>query len=101
MKGSPKHYYMAAALITYVRPEGENEVSSPKQRHLNIVMELPRKAITSSGITNANRAAIERFTREANLPGDAVRDFVFLNFSYLGNMAPDDFYDLKPGNLPT
>lgn len=98
-KTTPLHYYMASALVTFVRHEGEG-VEVPKQRHLNALIEVPRKAITSSSLNNARVAMFDRIRSEAGVEEKDLRDICFLSFSYLGNMKPADFYDLGAPNRP-
>jgi len=99
-KTNPQHYYMVAAVLTYVRKEvsqgGVPVTGVPKQRNMNIVLELPRKAITHFVINNARQAMLQRLAEESSVISEEVRDIVFLNFSYLGLMKPEDFYDTPP-----
>ena len=88
-KTNPQHYYIAAAMITYVRDD------QPRQRHMNVVMELPRKLITSSALNNARSAMLQRLADEVGDSFGGAKDLVFLSFSYLGHAKPDEFYDLK------
>lgn len=98
LRTNPQHYYIATALLTYTRPQGEED-QIMKQRHMNVVLELPRKVITASTLDNARVAVLQRLMDENQVPSDQVHDVVFLGFSYLGNIRPDDFYDLKaPSN---
>lgn len=94
-KSSPQHFYMAVVMLTYVRPLDDTSSADMtlKQRHMNLVLELPRKAITYSTINNARMAALQRLADENQVTSDQVRDVVFLGFSYLGNIRPGDFYD--------
>lgn len=96
-KSAPQHYYMAAVLLTYARPLDDTTPNNMalKQRHMNVVLELPRKAITSATINNARMAVLQRLMDENQVTADQVRDVVFLGFSYLGNLRPGDFYDLQ------
>jgi len=107
-KTSPKHFYMVAAMVTYIRNEttqvtsdilsGDEQVvtkEAPKQRRVNIIMEMTRKAITESSINNARMAIFQRLAEESNISADEIKDFVFLGISHLGHMAPEDFYDMS------
>lgn len=94
LKSAPQHFYMAAVLLTYTRPQLEDG-QVMKQRHMNIVLELPRKAITASALNNARMAVLQRLMEESQVSADQVHDVVFLGFSYLGNLRPSDFYDLQ------
>jgi hypothetical protein len=94
-KTSPQHYYVVAALLTFIR-EGK-----PRQRHMNVVLELHRKAITASVLDNARSAFLQRLADETQVSGTDVNDITFLSFSYLGTMRPEDFYDTQKSTSAT
>lgn len=96
-----KHYYMIAALLTYVRQDGDaNEILAgkdpfqPKQRHMNIVLEQARKGITASALNNARLALQQRLADEVGETFRGVRDITFLSFNYFGHMKPEEFHDM-------
>jgi hypothetical protein len=81
-----KIFFTVACLITYLREE------APKQRHLNILLELEDPNITSKVMQNVHRAALERLKKENDVPPEQVRDFVILGISLLGQMTPEEFH---------
>jgi hypothetical protein len=83
------HYYLATALITYVRDPD----SPPKQRHMNIVMQTPDKHITSGTIDQARAVLLQRMIQETQITAENLKDLVFLGFSYLGHMSSKEFHD--------
>jgi len=93
-KTAPHHYYMVTTLVTYTR-EG-----TPKQRHMNLVLEQPKKPISMSIIDNARQGVLHRMRVEAGISPEDITMIVFLSFSYLGVMLPKDFYDMEPEQQP-
>ena len=96
-KSPPKHFFMIAALLTYERQELENGKAfgkpTPKQRHMNTIMELPRRAVTAADLNQARLAMFQRLADETGEPFRGVKDIVFLNFAYLGHMSPEEFHN--------
>jgi hypothetical protein len=101
METNPKHFYMAAAMLTYARVDvlaGKDEIGEERhktqQRHMNIVLEQPRKSVSAGTLNNARIALQQRLADEIGGSFRGVRDIVFLSFSYLGHMKPADFHDM-------
>lgn len=86
---NPQHYYMATVLIIYERD------GAPKQKHMNMVIQVPRKLLTTSSLNNVRMTALQRLAEETGVTAEDVRDLIFLGFTYLGNAKPADFYDME------
>lgn len=84
---SPKFFFSVAGLLTYVKEE------LPKQRHLNILLELDAPQLTKASLNNVYRAALQRLKAENDVDAEHVKDFVILNVSLLGHMLPTEFHD--------
>lgn len=79
-------YFMVAILAIYERGE------IVKQRHLNVMIELPSPQITKANLSDIQRSAIARLHAENNVEVSAVRDIVILNISMLGVMPAEAFH---------
>lgn len=102
MSKTRNHYYMVTALVTYVRRSDEVEI--PKQKHMNAVLGMEDKKITSMVVNNAKQNILQRMIIEGDVQPDAIKDIVFLGWSYLGFMTDQEFHDIpeeKPIKLKT
>lgn len=85
MSSRRNHYYMATALVGFIR-DGQ-----PKQRYMNIVMQSANRQINAAAINDARLALITRLNQEIEIQVSDIKDFVFLSFSYLGHMSEKEF----------
>lgn len=96
VQDSPRHYYMATILATYVREdktEGGSPINpGPRSRYLNLVLELNRKQVTAKDLRHAELGAQQRIADELGESFKELREVVFIGFSYLGHMKPAEFY---------
>ncbi len=86
MSKNPQHYFMVTALLTYTREDAQ------KQRHMNSLLQLPAKKITSTALNNVNRALLQRLWDESQVPVENVLDVAMLGISYLGHMTEQEFH---------
>lgn len=82
----PMFFFSVAGLAIYMREEAQ------KQRHMNILLELPQPQINKAVLNNVYHSALERLKAELDVDAEAVKDFVIMNISLLGHMAPEDFH---------
>lgn len=85
MAATRLHTYLATALVGYVR-EGAN-----KQRHLNQIVAVEERRIDLRTLEAAKHELIQRVITETGLSLDDIKDFIYLNFSYLGHMTEREF----------
>lgn len=85
MSKNPHHYFMVTALLTYTREDAQ------KQRHMNSLLQLPTKKVTSTVLNNINRALLQRLWDESQVPVENVLDVAMLGISYLGHMTEQEF----------
>ena len=94
MSSRRSHYYMATALIGFIRDD------QPKQRYMNIVMQSTDRSITAASINDARLALITRLHTEIQIQVEDIKDFVFLGFSYLGHMSEREFQGEAASRMP-
>lgn len=84
----PKHYHLFTAIIVHTVDGAD------KQRYINILMELPNKAISQSALDSARLAAVQQLLDRGIVTDPASVDHIaILGVSYLGIMKPADFHD--------
>lgn len=87
------HYFMAAALVTYLRD------GVPKQRHMNFVLSHDEKIITMETLNQGRMAASVRLQEELQIAHDQMTDFIYISVFYLGHMNEREFLGQIP--VPT
>lgn len=92
------HYYMATTQLFYERDseimvdDGSVEKTSVmKTRTMNIVLSNTKKAVDYNLINQGRIATLQRAADEMQVGPELIRDFVYLNISYLGFMSPEVF----------
>lgn len=78
-------YFMAAVLAIYEK-EG-----AQKQRHMNILLNLPSPHINKDALANIQRGAMARLTAENGVEAADVKDVIILSTSLLGAMTQEEF----------
>lgn len=82
----PMFFFMIAAQVSFIKD------NAPRQRYMNIMLELGDPAITKQVLNHAHHTALSRMHNESEVPAEDVKDVVFLNISLLGHMTPTEFH---------
>lgn len=85
MAATRLHTYLATALVGYVREDAN------KQRHLNQIVAVEERRIDLRTLEAAKQELIQRVITETGISLDDIKDFIYLNFSYLGHMTEREF----------
>ena len=79
------HHFLGAASIGYVR-EGAN-----KSRTMNGVIAAPDLRLNLETLEQAKGIILQRLIQESGIEASDIKDFVWLNISYLGHMSEREF----------
>lgn len=83
---NPNPYFFIVAVLAIYEKEG-----APKQRHLNVILELPIPVITKKDLGTIQKQAMARLHAENGVTPDLMRDVVVLSINPLGSMPVEMF----------
>lgn len=89
-KNKDKFFYFSCAILAFYKKDDQ-----PRQRHLNVLIELPTNKITQSALQEISRKAMERVQVENDAAPSDMLDVVILTISSLGGMTRNEFHDIS------
>ncbi len=79
-------FFMNTVLVVYEKDE------TPRQRTMNILLEVSEPSITKSGLGEIQKNAMQRIHEENGVDSDMLRDVVITNTCLLGHMTQEEFH---------
>lgn len=80
-----RFFFIAAVKVLWVRDK------KPKERTVNVMLNLVVPYITQNTLNDINRAACGRVMAENKVPGEDIREAIVMNVSILGQMTERTF----------